>query len=323
VRLADTVEAATRRPGRLLRLSTRFNWPVVLFITLSPLVAAGGAFWWVASGRFNGETIALALLMAVLGSMGITAGYHRLFSHRSYEAGWPLRSILLLFGAASFEESALQWCHDHRAHHRYVDRDGDPYNIRKGFWFAHFGWMFRSPQGGDARPADLWNDPLVRFQHRFYLPIATSVGLGLPLGIASLWGDPWGGLLIAGFLRIVVNHHLTFAINSVCHTFGSQPYSDRHSARDHWLTAFFTYGEGYHNFHHEFPSDYRNGHRPYHWDPTKWLVRSLAGCGLATHLRTNSQEAIRRKRTAMQKRLAIAAQDGRALLFSQPARRSN
>jgi stearoyl-CoA desaturase (delta-9 desaturase) len=288
-----------------LRTLSGLNWPVLLFITVSPLVALGGSIWWIASGSWNLATIVLAGVMAIVSGLAITGGYHRLFSHRSYAAAGPVRFGLLLFGAASFEESALQWCCDHRAHHRHIDREGDPYNITKGFWHAHFFWMFeKRPNGSDLRPADLWSDPLIRLQHRFYLPVAASMGLLLPLGIASIWGDPWGGLLIAGFLRIVLNHHLTFAINSVCHTLGNQPYSDRHSARDHWLTALFTYGEGYHNFHHEFPADYRNGHRHYHWDPTKWLVDLLARLGMAGNLRRSSDEHIVRKKIAMQEKLA-------------------
>ena len=105
-----------------------------------------------------------------------------------------------------------------------------------------------------------------------------------------------GGLLVAGFFRLVLNHHLTFAINSVCHTFGTQNYSDRHSARDNWVTAFLTFGEGYHNYHHEFPSDYRNGIRFYHWDPTKWLIRALAFMRLARRLNVVHVETILTKK---------------------------
>lgn len=290
-----------------MRQTSPLNWPVLLFVTLSPLAAIGGAIWWMASGLFNVETLLLAAGMAMFTGLGITGGYHRLFAHRSYAARWPVRLVLLLAGGAGIEESAWSWCRDHRRHHRYVDRDGDPYNIRRGFWYAHFSWMFRKDawRAGDAGGSDLWKDPLVRFQHRFYLPTAALVGLVLPAVIASLWGDPWGGLLIAGLARIVVNQHLTFAINSVCHTVGQQPYSDRHSARDSWVTALFTYGEGYHNFHHEFASDYRNGLKPYHWDPTKWLIHLLWRVRLASDVRTADPEAIAYRKIQMQEKRLV------------------
>jgi stearoyl-CoA desaturase (delta-9 desaturase) len=280
---------------------------VFLFLTISPLAAAAGATWWIASGRWNVATLWLALGMAIATGLGITGGYHRLFSHRSYEAPWPVRLVMLLLGGAAVQESAVQWSRDHRQHHRCIDREGDPHNIHEGFWHGHLLWMFfkQNRKASEAWPADLWRDPLIRFQHRFYLPIVALVSFLLPVGIAALWGDPWGGLIVAGMARIVVNHHFTFAINSVCHSLGRQTYSDRHSARDHWLSALFTYGEGYHNFHHEFSADYRNGHRFYHWDPTKWLIYVLSRLRLATNLRSFSAEFIAKRKISLQdKRLA-------------------
>jgi len=285
---------------------------VLLFVTLSPFAALAGTSWWLASGQFNVQTLLLAGAMAMFAGLGITGGYHRLFSHRSFRAPWPVRLTFLLAGGAGIEESAWSWCRDHRRHHRYVDREGDPHNIHLGFWYAHFSWMFRKDVWGaqDAGASDLWKDPLVRFQHRFYLPMAMLVTFVLPMAIASLWGDPWGGLLIAGLTRIVVNQHLTFAINSVCHSIGKQPYSDRHTARDNWVTALFTYGEGYHNFHHEFASDYRNGLRAYDWDPTKWLIYLLWKLHLVSEVRTTDAKVIAAKKARMRAmRLAKAAGD--------------
>lgn len=287
-----------------MRPASPLNWPTLLFVTASPLAAIAGTVWWAASGRFDAATLWLAGALAIFTGLGITCGYHRLFAHRSYSATWPVRSILLLAGCVGIEESAWSWCRDHRRHHRYIDRDGDPYNASRGFWHAHFLWMFRKDpwRVTDTGGSDLWKDPLLRFQHRFYLPLAGLTGLGLPMAIASLWGDPWGGLLVAGLARIVVNHHLTFAINSVCHTVGKQTYSDRHSARDNWVTALFTYGEGYHNFHHEFPGDYRNGIRAYHWDPSKWVIHVLWKAGLASQPHTADAAAIAARKRQMQEK---------------------
>lgn len=285
------------------------NWPTVIFLIISPLVGFGGLAWWIADARFNWETIALAVVLAFATGMGITGGYHRLFSHRSYEAAWPVRVALVLFGGATFEGSVWEWCTDHRRHHIHVDEDEDPYNINQGFWHAHILWLFfkgrtlESPEPTGAYK-DLWRDPLLRFQHRYYLPLATAVSFGLPAMIASLWGDIWGGLLVAGALRQVLVQQFTFAINSVCHKFGRQTYSTRHSARDNWVTALFTYGEGYHNYHHEFPGDYRNGIRFYHWDPTKWMIGALQGLGLVKNLvRVPPESILVRKLTVKEARL--------------------
>ena len=141
---------------------------------------------------------------------------------------------------------------------------------------------------------DLSNDPLVQLQHRFFVPLAILMGFIFPMAIASLWGDPWGGLLMAGALRVAFNHQVTFCINSVCHVFGKTNYSTEISARDNWITALFTYGEGYHNYHHKFMFDYRNGIHFYHFDPAKWLIRSLAFFGLATNLKMASKKQILR-----------------------------
>jgi len=272
----------------------RINWTNTLFLTLTPLVAIIGTVLIVISGHLSGATVVLAILFMGATGIAITAGYHRLFSHRSYKTIWPIRLLYLLFGAACFEGSVLEWCTDHRKHHLYVDTPKDPYNINQGFWYAHIGWLiFLDTSKRDFKNvSDLADDPLVRFQHRFFVPLAIVMGFLLPAAIASLWGDFWGGLIIAGALRITLNQHLTFCINSVCHTFGKRNYSEQQSARDNWITALFTYGEGFHNFHHQFMFDYRNGIRFYHFDPAKWLIATLSFLRLATDLKQASCKQI-------------------------------
>lgn len=271
----------------LMSYKKRINWTNTLFLTLTPLTAIAGTIILAANGHLSMATITLGLLFMGITGIAITAGYHRLFSHRAYRTVWPVRLFYLLFGAASFEGSVLEWCTDHRKHHLYVDTDKDPYNINQGFWYAHIGWLiFLDTSQRDFKNVnDLSNDPLVCLQHRFFVPIAIIMGFLLPAAIASFWGDFWSGLLIAGALRIVINQHLTFCINSVCHMFGKRNYSAEQTARDNWITALFTYGEGFHNFHHQFMFDYRNGIRFYHFDPAKWLIALLAFLGLATDLK--------------------------------------
>jgi stearoyl-CoA desaturase (delta-9 desaturase) len=133
---------------------------------------------------------------------------------------------------------------------------------------------------------DLERDPLVRWQHRFYLPLALLMNFGVPIALGWAYGDVWGFLLLAGFLRLVASHHFTFFINSLAHMWGVQPYTDDNTARDNGVVSLLTYGEGYHNFHHMFAHDYRNGVRWWQWDPSKWFISVMSWLGLARNLKT-------------------------------------
>ena len=246
--------------------------------------------WWLHGSVF--------VAMFIASGLSITLGYHRLFSHLSFKASWPVRLLTLIFGATAMENSALEWCSDHRRHHKHTDDDEDPYNIQRGFFFAHMGWIMMRPIGGESpltNVNDLKRDPLVRFQHKWWTAIGILVGFGLPALIGYLVEGGIGaasGLLIGGVTRLVAVHHMTFFINSLCHTLGHQPYSDRCSAKDSWIMALFTFGEGYHNFHHEFQHDYRNGVKFWQFDPTKWTIHILEKIGMASKLRRVADETI-------------------------------
>ncbi len=279
------------------------NWVNTLFLALTPLVGVVGTILLCCYGLVAWPTWVLMGAMIFICGLSITGGYHRLFSHKSYRAAWPVRLFFLIFATGAFEGSVLEWSTDHRRHHRYTDSDKDPYDISKGFWFAHIGWLIKlDPSDRDfSNVADLQEDALVRFQHRFNVILGVLVGFALPTAIAALWGDWLGGLIVAGALRIAINHHTTFAINSICHLWGKRTYSKRQSARDNWVTALFTFGEGYHNFHHQFPLDYRNGIRAYDYDPTKWLIKGLSYVGLASDLKkVSDQHIIRYKMRAQE-----------------------
>lgn len=251
--------------------------------------------------------VALFFFLFVATGMSITLGYHRLFSHKSFEASPLVRGATLFFGAAAFENSAMVWCADHRRHHKHTDHDEDPYDITKGFFHAHIGWLlFRhGPETPLTWVRDLQKDRMVVFQHRFYIPLAILVGFALPTAIGWAYGG-WvaalGAFLIAGVLRIVCVHHVTFCINSLCHWIGKRPYSTKCSARDSALMALFTFGEGYHNFHHEFQHDYRNGVKPHQFDPTKWAIWTLSRLGLVRRLRVVPDEKIIQAEIAEQRR---------------------
>ena len=270
------------------------NWTYTIFFSMLPIIAIAGTIWWSVTGHYNTATILLTIFYVFATGMGITAGYHRLLSHKTYKAHPVIKFILLFFATATFQGSATEWCSDHVNHHRYVDTEKDPYNINQGFWYAHLGWILSlEPNKRDlSNVPELLDDKILRFQHKYFTQLAAISGFLIPALIASLWGDFWGGLLLAGVLRMCIVHHSTFFINSLAHTLGSKNYTEAGTARDNLLTALLTFGEGYHNFHHQFARDYRNGIKFYHYDPTKWLIKGLYKIGLASDLQVVSEDLI-------------------------------
>ncbi len=280
------------------------NWPGAIVLVGTPLLAIILLPWFALSYGFTTVAWISFFVLAILNGMSITAGYHRLWAHRAYEAHWSVKIFLMLFGTMAIQNSILVWASGHRTHHRHIDNvDHDPYSIRRGFWFAHIGWMLRQYESGkdDFRNSpDLLNDPIVMFQHRHYIKLVILMNVAFPMALGYMLGDMWGVLLLGGLLRLVWSHHTTFFINSLAHMWGSRPYTDENSARDNPVLAFVTYGEGYHNYHHIFQYDYRNGIRWYHFDPTKWLIATLSVFGLTKNLKRCPEFAIHKAKLSMQ-----------------------
>ena len=262
-------------------------WHNVFYLVLTPFFTAMLVPYYLWKGQAILPITIFSTLFALVTLVSITAGYHRYFAHRSYETYWPIKLFWLLIGAGSFQGSALKWATDHRRHHRFVDTEDDPYNINQGFFYAHLGWLVLddNPKYKGKFETDLSRDKLVAWQHRHYLPLAFAMAFGFPALVGWMLGSALGGFVIGGGVRLVVTNHATFFINSFCHWMGKQPYTDENSARDSFLMAVFTQGEGYHNYHHKFQYDYRNGIRWYHWDPTKWLIATMARLGWARQLK--------------------------------------
>jgi stearoyl-CoA desaturase (delta-9 desaturase) len=275
----------------------KVDWITSSFLIGTFLIAVTVVPWYIINFEQSWFQWLMFAFMVPATAMSITLGYHRLFSHLSFKAKWPVKLFTLVFGACAFENSCLDWSSDHRKHHKHVDHDEDPYDISKGFFWAHMGWlMFKlRPDKTNDNVNDLIKDRLVMWQHKYVQWIALLVGLVGPAILAGaynhfftvlpVWQGALGGFLLAGVLRVVVVQHSTFFINSLCHTIGHRPYSTKHSARDSVIMAFATFGEGYHNYHHEFQHDYRNGVKPWQWDPTKWTIWTLSKLGLASNLR--------------------------------------
>ncbi|KIV97453.1 hypothetical protein PV10_01204 [Exophiala mesophila] len=277
-------------------LSVRLDWESIVVLILLPAYGIFQSF----QTHLQTATAVWSLALCLWTGISITAGYHRLWAHTSYSATLPLRIFLALGGAAASQRSIRWWARGHRAHHRFTDTEKDPYSIHKGLWHSHIGWMLVKPDlkyAARVKVQDLDCDPVVMWQHKYYTILLLCFGIGLPTAVAGIcWGDWWGGLIYAFILRMFVIHQVTFCVNSVAHTLGEQPYDSTSSPRDHLLTALLTLGEGYHNFHHRFPCDYRNGVKWYHYDPTKWFIRGCKALGLAYDLKAFPTQVIRDSR---------------------------
>ncbi|AET38592.1 stearoyl-CoA 9-desaturase Ecym_3080 [Eremothecium cymbalariae DBVPG len=284
----------SEQPWTLNNWHMHLNWLNMILVVGVPVIG-----WFLAlSGRvpLRMPVLVFAVVYYAVGGLSITAGYHRLWSHRSYSARWPLRLFFAVFGASSVEGSIKWWGHSHRIHHRFTDTARDPYDARRGLWYSHMGWMLLQPNPrwrARADIQDLTDDWVVRFQHRHYLGLMAFAALVFPaLFCHFIYGDFLGGLVYGGILRVFMIQQATFCINSLAHYLGDQPFDDHRTPRDNWITALVTFGEGYHNFHHEFPTDYRNAIKWYQYDPTKLFIYCASLVGLAYNLKKFSQNAI-------------------------------
>lgn len=283
----------------------RLIWLNISVFTLTFFIAVIGTPLWAWHHGFDWMQITALIVAFSFCGLSITAGYHRLWAHKTYQAHPVLRFIFTIGGAFALQNSALHWSSDHRIHHRHVDdNDVDPYSAKRGFWFSHLGWMLREYHpdryGDYSNCRDLQKDKIVMWQHKHYLALTLATNFGFPIAFGVIHGDVWGAILLVGFTRLVLSHHTTFFINSLAHVWGSQPYTEKNTARDNGVLAFMTFGEGYHNFHHIFENDYRNGIRWWQFDPTKWLIKTASWLGLAEKLRVTPEEKIEKARATMQ-----------------------
>jgi len=279
------------------------NWTTTGFFIMTNVAVVTIVPWYGLSQGYSAAAWLMTGLFWAMNGVGITAGYHRLWSHRTYKAHKPLRWLLLIIGSMALQNSVLIWASRHRYHHRHTDdNERDPYSAKRGVWYSHMGWMIRDWPSCDlnfSNIKDLTDDPMLQWQHRHYWKIVWATNLGLPLLAGIVFGDIVGMLLLAGLARLVLNHHTTFFINSLAHFVGKQPYSDATTAKDSTLMASITWGEGYHNFHHSFQNDYRNGVRWWHIDVGKWFINVCSWIGLAYDLKRVPGFKIRRAQLQM------------------------
>ncbi|WP_066801173.1 acyl-CoA desaturase [Moraxella oblonga] len=297
------------------------NWIPAIVLLSTPLLALILVPWYLWTHDLSFSVwLAFAFFMTWTG-MSITAGYHRLFAHKSYEAHPIVKYFLLIGATLAVQSSAFDWCSGHRVHHRHVDDEyDDPYSSKRGFWFSHIDWMLHKYPSGQydyKNIPDLKKDKILQIQHDYYgfwVVLSNLIFVGLA---GLITGDMLGTFLMAGLLRLVLTHHFTFFINSLCHMFGTRPYTDDNTARDNPILALLTWGEGYHNYHHYFQYDYRNGVKWWQYDPTKWFIAGLSKIGLAKELKTVDDLTIKHAEVTMQFKRAQKLANGNAMSLDE------
>ncbi len=302
------VDASQLGVATARRATSPLSRVITLVAVIAPaagVLSAAGITWGVA---FRPLDLILALVLYVTTGLGITVGYHRYFTHRSFETGTVVKALLAILGAMTLQGPVTQWVTDHRKHHARSDVEGDPHSPHRygsgfnatvrGLIHAHVGWLFttKGMERGERYGRDLYEDRVIRIIDRLYLVwVALSIGLPFAVGFAftgsvarGLEAMVWGGLV-----RIFCFEHATFAVNSICHSFGRRAYDARDESRNNWVVAWLTFGEGWHNNHHAFPRSARHGLGRGQVDCSWWVIRSLELVHLAHNLRlpTSAQQA--------------------------------
>jgi stearoyl-CoA desaturase (Delta-9 desaturase) len=262
---------------------------LALFIAVPflALLAAVPLLW--VSGFLTWPAAAIAVVMYLVAGHGITVGFHRYFTHRAFRAQRWLRVTLAVAGSMAIQGPVIQWVADHRKHHRFSDRDGDPHSpwrygnsaraLAKGFFYAHVGWLFDWEKTSERRYApELLADRLVRWVSKSF-PLWVAVSILIPPLVGGLWTWSWWGALTAFFwgslVRVALLHHVTFSINSVCHIKGRRPFKTRDRSQNVWWLALPSMGESWHNFHHAEPTSARHGVRLFEIDSSAVVIRLM------------------------------------------------
>jgi stearoyl-CoA desaturase (Delta-9 desaturase) len=280
-------------------------------VTVLPVLALGVVAWQLWNDALGWSDVAIFLFAYMSTALAITVGFHRHFTHRAFKCRRWVRGTLAIFGSAAIEGNIISWVADHRKHHAFSDEEGDPHSPHvghgggwtgalKGLWHAHVGWLFIHTQRGNREryAPDLLADPMIRFIDRTFV-LWVTVGLLVPFGLGYLIGGSLHtaltGLLWGGLVRMLVVHHVTYSINSLCHFFGRRDFKTGDESRNLFWLAPFTFGESWHNNHHAFPTSYRHGLRGWQLDISAGVIWILEKLGLAWDVVRISPERQQRK----------------------------
>ncbi|RNC81482.1 MAG: acyl-CoA desaturase [Phycisphaera sp.] len=280
-----------------------------VLLPFAGLVVAISLLWNVA---FNWVQLGILLVMYVVTALGITVGYHRLFTHRSFKTPRVVEAILSILGSMAAEGPVLQWVAQHRMHHQHSDAEHDPhsphghgtgvFDTLRGMWHAHMGWfIYKQPRNLDKYTKDLRKSMLIVWMSRLF-PVWVLAGLVLPAIFGGLFTWSWGGVLWGfiwgGLVRVFLVHHVTWSINSVCHIWGTKPFKSNDESRNNAIFGVLALGEGWHNNHHAFPTSARHGLRWWQVDVSYFVIWCMSKIGLASEIRVPSRERIQEKAIA-------------------------
>jgi stearoyl-CoA desaturase (delta-9 desaturase) len=249
---------------------------LVLVIVIGPLLATAFAISQLWQRAVHERDIILLLSMYAITALGVTIGFHRMLTHRSFRPHPIIKFLLLVFGSMALEGPAVEWAATHTKHHAQSDREGDPHSPVEGFFHAHVGWLFKDFEADpNVYCRHLLKDPIVMFVSRTFF-----LWVGISLLIPFLIGG-WPGLLWGGLVRICLAHHVTWSVNSVCHTFGKREFETHDQSRNEWLVGLLAFGEGWHNNHHAFPRSAFHGLHWWQFDLSGYTIWTLERFGLA------------------------------------------
>ncbi|HEY6122028.1 MAG TPA: acyl-CoA desaturase [Pyrinomonadaceae bacterium] len=294
--------AGELQSARLNAKATRLARRVALATVILPFLGVIVSIVLLWQRAFGFVELTLLIVFYVFTILGIGVGFHRLFAHRGFQTGTATKVVLAVLGSMAAEGPLLFWAAIHRRHHSYSDRDGDPHsphlhgegawNTLRGFWHAHSGWMFRPELTGWAYYVpDLLRDRLLFQINRLYF-VWLSLGLILPSVIGGLVTMSWRGALLGflwgGLVRIFLVHHTSWSINSICHIYGGRPFQTRDFSANNFWMALLSFGEGWHNNHHAFPSSVRHGLEWWQIDISGYVILAMRAVGLAWNVKLPS-----------------------------------
>jgi len=221
-----------------------------------------------------------------MGALGITAGAHRLWAHRSYKAKLPARILLGIFNSMAFQNDIIEWSRDHRVHHKFSETDADPHNAKRGFFFSHIGWLMvrKHPdvkdKGRHVDVSDLFADPVCAIQRKFYVPSVILFCFILPTWVPMhFWGESLSCAYYLAVLRYTLALNVTWTVNSIAHLWGNKPYDKNINPSENFFVTFGAVGEGYHNYHHTFPYDYSTSEFGWKFNVTSMFIDFMALLG--------------------------------------------